>query len=125
MVTESIDQPVVEIGEHTWRLQSALGERYLYQYLLASSDGGEALLVDTGTMWTPREVVIPALRYLGLPEDAVQLIVVTHPDVDHQGGLAAMKERIPDAMAGCGFADRPMVEDPETLLRDRYEPYLR
>jgi glyoxylase-like metal-dependent hydrolase (beta-lactamase superfamily II) len=116
---------LVEICDATWRLQSTLEARNLYQYLLASKDSDELLLIDTGTTGTPRDVVVPALRRLGLSEDALRLVVVTHPDVDHQGGLAAIRERFPRAATACGFADRPMIEEPEKLLRDRYQPYLR
>jgi glyoxylase-like metal-dependent hydrolase (beta-lactamase superfamily II) len=112
------------IAEGTWRLQSELDGRNVFQYLLASPDRDELLLVDTGTSATPREVIAPALRKLGLSPDAVRVVVVTHPDVDHQGGLAAIKDLCPGAAATCGFYDRPMVGQPEQLLRDRYQPYL-
>ena len=115
---------MVEIGDAMWRLQSTIGTRDLYQYLLASDDRDELLLIDTGTASTPREVVIPALRRLGVSERALRLVVVTHPDVDHQGGLAAIVEVCPHAVAACGFADRALVGDPEKLLHDRYQPYL-
>ena len=120
----AVDPSLVEIAEDTWRLQGRVGERNVYQYLLASPDRDELLLIDTGTSATPREVVIPALRRLGLPEEALRLVVVTHPDVDHQGGLAALREVCENAAAACGFADRAMVGDPEKLLADRYECYL-
>jgi glyoxylase-like metal-dependent hydrolase (beta-lactamase superfamily II) len=116
---------LAEIGDSTWRLQGLVGERNVYQYLIASADRDELLLIDTGTSETPREVVLPALRKLGLEESAVQLVVVTHPDADHQGGLAGLRELCENAVAACGFADRAMVADPEKLLADRYGCYLR
>lgn len=119
------DPFVVEIGEDTWRLQSRLGDRNVYQYLLASDDRDQMLLIDAGTTSTPREIVIPALRHLGISESRIRLVVVTHPDVDHQGGLAALTEACANAVTACGFADRALVGDPEKLLADRYQPYLR
>jgi glyoxylase-like metal-dependent hydrolase (beta-lactamase superfamily II) len=116
---------VEEIGDGTWRLWSELNGRNVYQYLVASGDRRELALIDTGTSVTPREVVLPALRRLGLSSDDVRLVVVTHPDVDHQGGLAAMRELCPEAVLACGFYDRPMVGCPEQLVEDRYQPYLR
>jgi glyoxylase-like metal-dependent hydrolase (beta-lactamase superfamily II) len=116
---------VTEIGDRTWRLESQLGGRNVFQYLLASEDGDELLLVDTGTSATPHEVVLPALRRLGLAPEALRLAVVTHSDLDHQGGLAALLDLCPNALSACGFADRPMVGRPEQLIRDRYQPYLR
>jgi glyoxylase-like metal-dependent hydrolase (beta-lactamase superfamily II) len=105
----------------TWRIESRIGARDLFQYVVA--DGEEAMLIDTGTARTPHEVVLPALRHLGVPPDRLRLIVVTHPDLDHQGGLAGLKEAAPAAQAACGFADRGLVADPERLLRDRYGAY--
>jgi glyoxylase-like metal-dependent hydrolase (beta-lactamase superfamily II) len=116
---------VAEIGDSTWRLQDRVGERNVYLYLLASADRDELLLIDTGTSDTPREVVVPALRRLALPETAMRLVVVTHPDADHQGGLAGLREACENAVAACGYADRAMVADPEKLLADRYGCYLR
>jgi len=115
---------VVEIGEDTWRLQGRVGPRNVYQYLVASADRDELLLIDTGTAETPREVVLPALRRLGLAASGLRLVVVTHPDVDHQGGLAGLREACENALAACGFADRAMVGDPEKLLADRYGCYV-
>jgi glyoxylase-like metal-dependent hydrolase (beta-lactamase superfamily II) len=121
----SPQEPIaVEIGEDTWRLQGRVGPRNVYQYLVASADRDELLLIDTGTAETPREVVLPALRRLGLAASDLRLVVVTHPDVDHQGGLAGLREACENALAACGFADRAMVGDPEKLLADRYGCYV-
>src|SRR4051794_21244193 len=114
----------VEIGEDTWRLQGRVGPRNVYQYLVASADRDELLLIDTGTAETPREVVLPALRRLGSAASDLRLVVVTHPDVDHQGGLAGLREACENALAACGFADRALVGDPEKLLADRYGCYV-
>jgi glyoxylase-like metal-dependent hydrolase (beta-lactamase superfamily II) len=112
---------VVEIAERTWRIESLFGSRHLFQYLVAGDD--EALLVDTGTSRTPRETILPALRHLGFPAERVRFVVVTHPDLDHQGGLAALKEALPRALTACGFADRPLVSEPDVLIADRYGRY--
>jgi glyoxylase-like metal-dependent hydrolase (beta-lactamase superfamily II) len=119
------DAIVVEIGPETWRLQGRVGERNVFQYLLASEDRDALLLIDTGLTETPREVVMPALRSLGLREAALSMIVVTHPDVDHQGGLAGLREVCEHAVAACGFRDQAMVRDPEKMVADRYRCYER
>src|SRR5207248_1476442 len=82
---------------------SACGPRTLCQYLLAGE--GEALLVDAGTSATPRDAILPALRHVRIPVESVRFVVVTHPDLDHQGGLAGLKAALPRAIASCGFAD--------------------
>ena len=55
---------LTEVAAGTWRLESMVGPRNVYQYLIA--DGGQALIVDTGMTATPREVILPALRTVGI-----------------------------------------------------------
>jgi glyoxylase-like metal-dependent hydrolase (beta-lactamase superfamily II) len=113
---------VTEIGERTWRIASLIGPRNLFQYLVAD-EAGDALLVDTGTSATPREAILPALRRVDVSPAQVRFVLVTHPDVDHQGGLAALVDALPNAIAACGFADRGLVANPERLVTDRYGAY--
>jgi glyoxylase-like metal-dependent hydrolase (beta-lactamase superfamily II) len=112
---------VVEIEAGTWRLESLFGTRFMYQYVVA--DGDEVVIVDTGDATTPRDVIMPGLRSLGIAREQVTLVLVTHPDLDHQGGLAGLREQLPHAIAACGFADRMMVREPERLVTDRYGAY--
>lgn len=56
------------------------------------------LLVDTGPRWwgensAGREIVLPYLRAQGLGRP--DLVVLSHADADHAGGLAAIEERWP------------------------------
>jgi glyoxylase-like metal-dependent hydrolase (beta-lactamase superfamily II) len=111
------------IADGTWRIESRTGARNMYQYLLA--DAGEALIVDSGETHTTRESILPALAEAGVGPEQVKLIVITHPDADHQGGLAGLHHALPRARTACGYEDRPLVEDPERLLRDRYGAYQR
>jgi glyoxylase-like metal-dependent hydrolase (beta-lactamase superfamily II) len=113
---------ITEIAERTWRIASLIGPRNLFQYLVAG-EVGDAVLVDTGTSATPREAILPALRRIDVSPTQVRIVVVTHPDVDHQGGLAALIDALPNAIAACGFADRGLVANPERLLTDRYGAY--
>jgi glyoxylase-like metal-dependent hydrolase (beta-lactamase superfamily II) len=113
---------VTEIGARAWRIATMIGERDLFQYLLADDDG-RSVLIDAGTASTPHQAILPALRDLGLARDAVTVVVVTHPDLDHQGGLAALREALPRALMACGFADLALVGAPEQLVTDRYGAY--
>jgi competence protein ComEC len=65
------------------------------------------LLYDAGPRWgdfdTGEAVVLPTLRALGV--DRLDRIVVSHTAGDHVGGLAAVRERYPDA--GIAGATRP------------------
>src|SRR5437764_12140523 len=109
---------LTEIASGTWRCESLVGPRNMFQYLIA--DGDEAVVVDTGMTATPRDVIMPGMRAAGIDTGDVTMVVVTHPDLDHQGGLAGLREVLPNALGACGFADRMMVAEPERLLSDRY-----
>ena len=113
---------VTEIGERTWRIASLIGPRNLFQYVVAD-EAGDALLVDTGSSATPSEAILPALRRIDVSRARVRFVVVTHPDLDHQGGLAGLMDALPHAIAACGFADRGLVSNPERLVTDRYGAY--
>ncbi|HEX3328490.1 MAG TPA: MBL fold metallo-hydrolase [Gaiellales bacterium] len=109
---------LTELAPGTWRCESLVGPRNMFQYLIADAD--EAIVVDTGMTATPRDVIMPGMRAAGIDPGDVRMVVVTHPDLDHQGGLAGLREVLPNAVGACGFADRMMVAEPERLLSDRY-----
>jgi len=65
--------------------------------------GGTAVLIDvgpkTGTGFDAGErIVVPRLRSLGVSK--VALILLSHPDADHVGGLAAVMKANPEAQVG-------------------------
>jgi beta-lactamase superfamily II metal-dependent hydrolase len=53
---------------------------------------GAAILVDAGPPEAGRKVILPYLRSQGVGK--LDLVVVTHPDLDHYGGLAYLAEHI-------------------------------
>ena len=65
---------VVEIAERTWHIESLIGLRNRFQYLLVG-DGGDALLIDAGTSATPHEAILPALRRVRVPAESASLVV--------------------------------------------------
>lgn len=99
------------------RIESILGLRPFAQYLLRDE---RALLVDTGVKETPAEVILPALA--GVEPDYV---VITHADVDHFGGSAAIREAAPRAIFLAHEADAAWIEDPALIMRERYGWYDR
>jgi glyoxylase-like metal-dependent hydrolase (beta-lactamase superfamily II) len=111
---------ISEIAPSVYRIESVFGGRPLYQYLLL---GDRPVLVDTGASMTPRDVILPAMRRLGLAPNHLSLIVVTHCDYDHQGGNHAMKAACPGVLLTCGRLDQPLVADPGTLFTHRYDAY--
>ena len=56
------------------------------------------LLVDTGIVSTPDEVILPAFQELGLDPGDLDYILITYADVDHFGGNAAIRSAAPRAI---------------------------
>src|SRR2546422_1042710 len=110
-------RPRVELYKNVFQIQSLFGGRNLFQYLFA---GANFVLVDTGIATTPEETILPYLDRLKISPERLTLVVVTHPDLDHQGGNDAMKRAAPRACLACGLADRALVEDPRALFDQRY-----
>jgi glyoxylase-like metal-dependent hydrolase (beta-lactamase superfamily II) len=105
----------VEVAPGITRIESVLGPRPFSQYLLRDE---RSLLVDTGVKETPPEVILPALG--GLRPD---FVLISHADVDHFGGNAAIREAAPAAIFCAHAADVPWIEDRELIMRERYGWY--
>ena len=84
-----------EVALGIYRIESVLGPRPFAQYLLRDE---RSLLVDTGIVSTPDEVILPALRELGLDPAELDYVLNTHADVDHFGGNAAIRAAAPRAI---------------------------
>ncbi|MBA3450263.1 MAG: MBL fold metallo-hydrolase [Chloroflexia bacterium] len=103
-----------------FRIESILGPRPFAQYLLRDE---RSLLVDTGIASTPGDVILPAFRELGLDPAALDYLVISHSDVDHFGGDAAMRAAAPRAILCAHAEDAPWIGDHEQILRERYGWY--
>jgi glyoxylase-like metal-dependent hydrolase (beta-lactamase superfamily II) len=104
-----------EVVPGIFRVESVLGPRPFSQWLLRDE---RALLVDSGMAYTPVDVILPALG-----EVRVDWLLVSHADVDHHGGNAALRDAFPGLEILAGAADIPLIESAETILRDRYGWY--
>ncbi len=107
----------MELYRNVHQIQALFGGGNLCQYLLVSD---HAVLLDTGIAETPEKVIFPAMDRLKLKPARVSLAVVTHADLDHQGGSDAIKRISPQTKLGCGAANRAMAEDPRALFDLRY-----
>ncbi len=114
------DWQTIEVAPGITRIESILGPRPFSQYLVR---GERTLLVDTGIVATPEEVILPALESLGLAVADLDFVVVSHADVDHFGGNAALREAAPHAVFMAHEADVPWIESSERILRERYGWY--
>jgi glyoxylase-like metal-dependent hydrolase (beta-lactamase superfamily II) len=105
----------VEVAPGITRVESVLGPRPFSQYILREE---RSLLVDTGVKETPQDVLLPALA--GLEPD---FVLVSHADVDHFGGNAALRDAAPRAVFCAHDADADWIESSELILRERYGWY--
>jgi glyoxylase-like metal-dependent hydrolase (beta-lactamase superfamily II) len=110
----------VEVAPGIHRIESILGPRPFSQYLLVDE---RMLLVDTGVSGTPEAVIWPYLDAMGLSPVELDFVLITHADVDHFGGNAAVRARAPRAVFCAHGADVPWIEDRERILRERYGWY--
>ena len=108
---------IAEVAPGVHRIESDLGPRLIAQYVLIGSE--RTVLIDTGLASTPEPVLFPALTELGLV-DGPDLVVISHADVDHSGGNAALRERYPHARFACHAADRAWVERADAMLAGNY-----
>ena len=109
-----------EVAPGIYRIESILGPRPFAQYLLREE---RSLLVDTGIVSTPDEVILPAFRELGLEPADLDYVLISHADVDHFGGNAAMRAAAPRAIVCAHVADSDWIGDRERILRERYGWY--
>lgn len=110
----------MEVVSGIHRIESTLGPRPFSQYLLL---GERSMLVDTGIETTPDDVILPYFRDVGLDPEVLDYILISHADVDHFGGNAAMRAASPRAVFLAHETDSDWIGDRERILRERYGWY--
>jgi glyoxylase-like metal-dependent hydrolase (beta-lactamase superfamily II) len=111
----------MEIAPGIHLIAGVVGTRPLQLFLLAGQD--RTVLLDTGCAPDPERYIFPYLHSIGLSPAAIDLAIITHCDVDHCGGNAALRRANPGVLLSCGEADRPLVEDPQVMWTRRYDRY--
>ena len=110
----------MEVAPGIHRIESTLGPRPFSQYLL---HGDKTLLVDTGVAETPQEVVLPFFESASIDPASLDFMLISHADVDHFGGNAAMRAAAPNALLCAHVMDAPWIQDSARILRERYGWY--
>jgi glyoxylase-like metal-dependent hydrolase (beta-lactamase superfamily II) len=111
----------VELVPGVHRIEAEVGGRPLYLFAFL---GERRLLLDAGCASTVQEFIAPSLRELGLELSDLDVLLVTHSDLDHQGGAQQLKQANPSLWVTCGVLDIPQVSDPEALVAQRYQAYV-
>ncbi|MEW5978462.1 MAG: MBL fold metallo-hydrolase [Acidobacteriota bacterium] len=112
----------MEIYPGVFELKSTFGNRYVQQYFFLGDIG---VLLDAGVAGTPNSVIFPYLEKLGVSPNSITLAIALHADVDHHGGLPAIKDASPTTLLACHQLDLRLIEDPETLYQHRYNYLAR
>jgi glyoxylase-like metal-dependent hydrolase (beta-lactamase superfamily II) len=112
----------MEIADGIHRIKCRFGNnRMVYCHLLAGEEG--ALLIDTGCAPNPQQDILPYMAQINVDPSQLKYIVISHSDLDHQGGNAPMKAIAPSAVLMCHLLDEPWVADTEALISGRYSQF--
>jgi len=111
----------MEIHPGLHRIECPIGLRYVALYVIVGKEA--ILIVDTGYDESVRDTLVPYLIENNLSLDRVRYAINTHSDYDHMGGNASVKELMPNALICCGERDRPMIEDLQVMIDDRYNEF--
>ena len=99
------------------RVDAPLGDRVSAMYLFVGSD--RTLLFDTGCAGDLADHVLPALCRLDIPRERVEVVVVSHCDVDHSGGVAAAHRDLPRAAVLAHRLDADAMESLQAFETER------
>lgn len=110
----------MEVVPGIHRIESVLGPRPFAQYLVHAE---RSILVDSGVAETPDSVLLPFLDDAGIDPAGLDFLLVSHADVDHFGGNAAVRAAAPTTLVCAHAADTGWIGDRERILRERYGWY--
>jgi glyoxylase-like metal-dependent hydrolase (beta-lactamase superfamily II) len=109
----------VEQGIH--RIACPFGERVVYVHLIVGQE--RTVLVDTGMAFSPEKDIFPYMKKIGIEPTDLDLVVITHSDVDHQGGNDIVRRAAPQALFTCHLLDAPWIESAQALIQGRYSQF--
>ncbi len=83
----------------------------------------KSLLIDTGMSYSPEQNLLPYMQSVGLDPETLDYVLITHSDVDHQGGNDLIRNAAPHAQFMAHTLDTPWIEDPNALISGRYNQF--
>ncbi len=109
----------MEIAPGIHRIECQFFEtRMAYVHLFVGTEC--AMLVDTCVADSPQDTILPYIDSIGLDREKLKYIVISHSDLDHQGGNQPMKEAVPHALLMCHNLDKAWIEETDALIEGRY-----
>jgi len=112
----------VEIAPGVHRIK-CLFEPNRVSYIHLFIGSRHALLFDTCCAHNPEQEILPYMRSIGFDPARLTYIVISHSDMDHQGGNAPMKAAAPQAVLMCHTMDKPWIESTDALINGRYDQF--
>jgi len=112
----------MEITENIFRLTVPFMDIYTSVFVIKTDNG--ALIFDTATYDADvTEYIIPFLNKIGVGDDELKYIFVSHNHQDHSGGAKKLKEFFPDAVIISGnkeicsqYNNSYIAKDAESIL---------
>lgn len=112
----------MEIAPGIHRIKCTFGSnRMVYVHLLIGSQA--SMLIDTACAHNPAQDILPYMQTIGFDPAALTYVLITHSDLDHQGGNQPMKKAAPQAIFMCHHLDQPWIDDTEALINGRYAQF--
>jgi glyoxylase-like metal-dependent hydrolase (beta-lactamase superfamily II) len=108
----------MEVAAGIHRIEGRFAGRYLFQHVLV---GERVLLVDTGIVDTPEELIFPYLESIGRSPADVDYVLSTHPDTDHYGGNGVVRRHAPKSRVLAHDLDVRWLEDADAMVAERYD----
>ena len=99
----------MEVAPGIHRIDAPLGARVVSLYLFAGQE--RSLLLDVGVDGTAQKELKNYLDRAGLDAQRIRWAVVSHADVDHFGGIASLRELVPQAVCVAHRLDAPLIAD--------------
>ena len=103
------------------RIATSLGDRRSDLYLFVGP--ARSVLFDTGVAGTIPTHVLPYLAEHSIDARSIELVVISHCDVDHFGGIGDVREHLPAARVVAPAADAPEMGHFPAFMSGRGEPF--
>lgn len=110
----------MKISDNIHQIDVPFFGRIASVYLLM---GKRPLLIDSGVSTSPDEVILPALKEIGVDPGDLWGLVCTHAHADHCGGNAILKEVNPNMKIMSLDVERMDIENPMLPVCEFYNPY--
>lgn len=112
-----------DVPPGVYEIDTLLGERLSTLYLIVGRD--RSVLFDTGVDGAIPKHVVPYASALGLPLNVIEMVVISHCDVDHFGGIQDAHDFLPAARVLAHEQDADAMETYDVYEQTRGRSFRR